>query len=110
MDLCKIKAKLWKPYLKDQDGLIFVLDVHDKLKFPDARALLHEIAGKPELSELPLLIMFNKVDLGEPNIEDLVEAMGLKRLGKRPIKYFLTSGIKNKNVDEIFFHWIFSLN
>ena len=80
---------LWKPYLKDQDGLIFVLDVHDKLKFPDARALLHEIVGKPELSELPLLILFNKVDLGEPNVEDLVEAMGLKRLGKRPIKVFL---------------------
>ena len=96
---------LWKPYLKDQDGLIFVLDVHDELKFPDARALLHEIAGKPELSELPLLIMFNKVDLGEPNIDDLVDAMGVNRLGKRPIKYFLTSGIKNKNIDEGF-NWL----
>ncbi len=96
---------LWKPYLKDQDGLIFVLDIHDKLKFPDARALLHEIAGKPELSELPLLIMFNKVDLGEPNLDDLVEAMGINRLGKRPIKCFLTSGIKNKNVDESF-NWL----
>jgi len=96
---------LWKPYLKDQDGLIFVLDVHDKIKFPDARALLHEIAGKPEFAELPLLVLFNKIDLGLPDIDELVEAMSLKRFGNRPLKYFLTSGVKNKNIDTAF-NWL----
>ncbi|MFX1258687.1 MAG: ADP-ribosylation factor-like protein, partial [Promethearchaeota archaeon] len=100
----KIK-EIWKPYLKNQDGLIFVLDITDKIKFSHARELLHEIAGKPELNELPLLILFNKNDLEQPDIKDLEEAMGLKKLGKRPIKSFLTSGIKNINIDEAF-NWL----
>ncbi len=102
----KYRAKdLWKPYLKNQDGLIFVLDVMDKIKFSFARELLHEIAGNPELSELPLLILFNKVDLKKQDINELEEAMGVKKLGKRPIKSFLTSAIKNINIDEAF-NWL----
>ncbi|MHA2284105.1 MAG: PAS domain S-box protein [Promethearchaeota archaeon] len=102
----KYKVKeIWKPYLKNQDGLIFVLDVTDKIKFSFARELLHEIAGKPELSALPLLILFNKSDLKQPNINDLEEAMGVMKLGKRPMKSFLTSGIKNVNIDEAF-NWL----
>ncbi|MFX0033766.1 MAG: PAS domain S-box protein, partial [Candidatus Hermodarchaeota archaeon] len=102
----QVKFKeIWKPYLKGQDGLIFVLDVADKIKFPDARKLLHEVVAIPELSELPLLILFNKIDLEEPDANDLVEAMGLEKLGKMPLKYFLTSGVKNINVDEAF-NWL----
>ncbi|MFX1410942.1 MAG: PAS domain S-box protein [Promethearchaeota archaeon] len=101
--------EIWKPYLKNQDGLVFVLDITDKIKFSYARKLLHEIVGKPELSELPLLILFNKIDLKlpskQPDINDLEETMGLNKLGKRPIKSFLTSGIKNINIDEAF-NWL----
>ncbi len=102
----KYKVKeLWKPYLKNQDGLIFVLDVTDTIKFSYARELLHEIAGKPELSELPLLILYNKIEIKQPDINDLDEAMGVKKLGKRPMKSFLASGIKNINIDEAF-NWL----
>jgi PAS domain S-box-containing protein/small GTP-binding protein len=99
--------EIWRPYLKNQDGLIFVLDVTDKFKFPDAFALLHEIAGRPELSELPLLILLNKVDLEKPDVNELVKAMALEKLEKRnrPVKYFLTSAIRNINVDEAF-NWL----
>ncbi|MFX1443715.1 MAG: PAS domain S-box protein, partial [Promethearchaeota archaeon] len=97
--------ELWKPYLKGQDGLIFVLDINDRIKFPDARDLLHTIAHMPEMSELPLLIMFNKIDLIDPNIEYLTQAMDLDKLGGRPIKYFLTSAVKNINIDDAF-NWL----
>ncbi|MFX1567573.1 MAG: ADP-ribosylation factor-like protein [Promethearchaeota archaeon] len=102
----KYKAKqLWKPYLKNQDGLIFVLDVTDRIKFSFARELLHEIAGIPELWELPLLILYNKIDLKQPDINELDEAMGVKKLTRRPMKSYLTSGIKNINIDEAF-NWL----
>ena len=102
----KYKAKqLWKPYLKNQDGLIFVLDATDKIKFSFARELLHEIAGIPELWELPLLILYNKIDLKQPDINELDEAMGVKKLARRPMKSYLTSGIKNLNIDEAF-NWL----
>jgi PAS domain S-box-containing protein/small GTP-binding protein len=102
----KYKAKeIWKPYLKNQDGLIFVLDVTDTIRLSYARELLHEIARKPGLSELPLLILFNKTDRKNSDIEALEEAMGVNELGKRPMKSFLTSGIMNKNIDEAF-NWL----
>ncbi|MFX0040384.1 MAG: ADP-ribosylation factor-like protein [Promethearchaeota archaeon] len=102
----KYKVKeIWKPYMKNQDGLIFVLDVNDTIKFSYARELLHEIASKPELSELPLLILFNKVDLKKQDKDELEKLMGVEKLGKRPIKSFLTSAIKNINIDEAF-NWL----
>ncbi|MFW9874505.1 MAG: ADP-ribosylation factor-like protein [Candidatus Thorarchaeota archaeon] len=102
----KYKVKeIWKPYLKNQDGLIFVLDVTDTIRFSYARELLHEIAGKPELKELPLLILLNKTDRKQSDIKELEETMGVKNLGKRPLKSFLTSGIMNINIDEAF-NWL----
>ncbi|MFX0005003.1 MAG: ADP-ribosylation factor-like protein, partial [Promethearchaeota archaeon] len=102
----KYKVKeIWKPYLKNQDGLIFVLDVTDTIKFSYARELLHEIASKPELRELPLLILFNKSDLKKQDKEELEKLMGVEKLGKRPIKSFLTSAVKNINIDEAF-NWL----
>ncbi|MHA2049460.1 MAG: PAS domain S-box protein [Promethearchaeota archaeon] len=102
----KYKAKeIWKPYLKNQDGLIFVLDITDTIRFSYARELLHEIAGKPELSELPLLILFNKSDRKQSDIKDLDKAMGVKKLGNRPMRSYLTDGLKNVNIDEAF-NWL----
>ncbi|MHA2472623.1 MAG: ADP-ribosylation factor-like protein, partial [Promethearchaeota archaeon] len=102
----KYKAKeIWKPYLKNQDGLIFVLDITDTIRFSFARELLHEIAGKPELSELPLLILFNKSDRKKSELKDLEEAMGVEKLGKRPMRTFMTDAIKNVNIDEAF-NWL----
>ncbi|MFX1324243.1 MAG: ADP-ribosylation factor-like protein [Promethearchaeota archaeon] len=102
----KFKAKeIWKPYLKNQDGLIFVLDVTDTIRFSYARELLHEIAERPELSELPLLILFNKTDRKQCNIAELENAMGVKTLRRGPVKSFLTSGIMNINIDEAF-NWL----
>ncbi len=97
----KLRA-VWKNYLKEQDGLIFVLDVTDKIKFSDARALLHDVANMPELKELPLLILFNKADLIKPDTQSLVQSMELNKLENRPVKYFLTSGTRNLNIEEAF--------
>ena len=97
--------ELWKPYLKGQDGLIFVLDIQDRIKFPEARDLLHTIANMPGMSELPLLVMFNKIDLVEPDIEYLTQAMDLDKLGGRALKYYLTNAVKGTNIDDSF-NWL----
>ncbi|MFX1490295.1 MAG: PAS domain S-box protein, partial [Promethearchaeota archaeon] len=54
---------------------------------------------------LPLLILFNKIDYQHPDIKELEKAMGIKKLGKRPMKSYMTSGIKNINIDEAF-NWL----
>ncbi|MBD3254926.1 MAG: PAS domain S-box protein [Candidatus Lokiarchaeota archaeon] len=94
--------ELWKPYLKNQDGLIFVVDVADTENYDSAREILHNIALMPNMSKLPLLILFNKIDLEKPNIEDLIKNFRINKLGERPIRCFLTSALKDEGIQEAF--------
>ena len=100
----QVKFKeLWQPYLNmNLSGLVFVLDVVHRMKYETAKEILFEIATDRRLLDLPLLVLFNKTDLVEPNIDILVQSMELNKFVKRPIKWFITSGIQNKNIIEAF--------
>ncbi|MFX1436481.1 MAG: PAS domain S-box protein [Promethearchaeota archaeon] len=93
---------LWKPYLKNQDGLVFVLDIADKEKYEVAQILLHKILNLPQMKDLPLLIIFNKIDLVEPDIEVIKKEMKVDKIQNRSIEYYLTCGLTGKNVKEAF--------
>ncbi|MFX1236299.1 MAG: PAS domain S-box protein, partial [Promethearchaeota archaeon] len=97
--------ELWTPYLKNQDGLVFVLDVADKELYQGASEVLHDILKLPEMQNLPLLVLFNKIDLFEPNVSDIKSILRLNEDLKRPFKVFLTSALKNENVDKAFY-WL----
>jgi small GTP-binding protein len=79
---------LWTPYLKNQDGLVFVLDIDDSSQYNAARDILHEIVKMPLMENLPLLILFNKIDINEPNIDVLNREMKIKEFGNRPLIVF----------------------
>ncbi len=96
---------LWTPYLKNQNGLVFVLDVADVKKFKLAQKLLHKIAMQPKMQNLPLLILFNKVDLVKPDVNSIVKEMKINELEDRPIKYFLTNALTNEGIEEAF-NWL----
>ena len=96
---------LWKPYLKNQDGLVFVLDIADKDQYEAARELLFKIIELPQMESLPLLILFNKIDLEEPNLDFLNNEMNVSEIINRPVKPFLTCGLTGENVTKAF-EWI----
>ena len=58
-------TKLWKHYFDSVDGLIFVIDSTDRDRIAKAKAELFRVAKDPALSQVPYLLMFNKVDLAE---------------------------------------------
>jgi GTP-binding protein SAR1 len=93
---------MWAPNLTGSDGIVFVVDVADKDRFDEARAVVHDVAMRPETRSLPLLLLLNKVDLQKPKVKDLVKTLDLEALGKRPVKYFETSGITGEGVAEAF--------
>ena len=102
----QIKYKsLWEPYLKNQDGLVFVTDISAVEKYECARDTLHEIAKMPELQNVPLLILLNKTDLIKLDVERLTKILEIKKLGNRSFQYFLTCGLTGKNVNEAF-EWL----
>ncbi|NMC08003.1 MAG: GTP-binding protein [Candidatus Lokiarchaeota archaeon] len=94
--------EMWAPNIAGSDGLVFVIDVADKDRFGEARAVLHDIAMRQETRVLPLLLLFNKVDLKKPKVKDLVKALDLDKLGPRPLKYFETSAITGEGVVDAF--------
>ena len=97
--------ELWAPHLNNLDGLVFILDVSDKENFDDAREILHKIAMMPKIKNLPILILFNKIDLETPHVESLMQVLNLNELGDRPLKHFSTSGITNENIIQAF-NWL----
>jgi len=98
---------LWESYLnKQQDGLVFVIDVVHRTRYENAKDILHKIALKENLKTLPLLILVNKVDLvKKPNINDIKKVLAISELGNRPIKIFLTSGVQSMGINEAF-NWL----
>lgn len=97
---------LWTPYLKNQDGLVFVLDISDVEKYAEARSVLHNIATKPQLKKVPLLVLFNKVDIARLDEDLLKKEMGIAELeGQRLLKCFSTSGLTNEFVEPAF-NWL----
>ena len=88
-----------------QDALVFVMDVVHRMRYNAAKNLLHEIANRPNLNDLPLLILFNKIDLIKPDITQLIKELEIKTIKGRPLKCFLTSAIQNIGVDESF-EWL----
>ncbi|MFX1329305.1 MAG: PAS domain S-box protein [Promethearchaeota archaeon] len=96
---------LWKHYLKNQDGLVFVLNIADKEVYGAARDLLLKIINLPQMEGLPLLILFNKIDLEEPNLDLLKNEINVSEIKNRPIEYFLTCGLTGENVTKAF-EWL----
>ncbi|MGQ4872969.1 MAG: ADP-ribosylation factor family protein [Promethearchaeia archaeon] len=97
--------KIWSAYLKNQDGLIFTLDVSDEKRFDEAYKELYRILNFKELENLPLLILFNKIDLKKPKEKELIKKFDLDRISNRPIKYFFTSALTNEGIFKAF-NWI----
>jgi Ras-related protein Rab-1A len=98
---------LWAPYLKSQDALVFVFDVTDKENYDNARELLHQVASMDSVKDLPLLILLNKIDIIEPDIEEIKSILGIETLEKNIFKIFLTSATTNKGIVESF-SWLSS--
>jgi GTP-binding protein SAR1 len=94
--------EMWIPNLAGQNGLVFVVDVADKERFSEAKIVLHEIVTRPETNQLPLLLLFNKIDLKKPKVNQLVKELQLEALGNRPMKYFETSAMTGEGIVEAF--------
>ena len=58
-------TKLWKHYFDSVDGLIFVIDSTDRERIAKAKTELNRVSKDPALSQVPYLILFNKIDLTE---------------------------------------------
>uniref|UniRef100_A0A1B6DN14 small monomeric GTPase n=1 Tax=Clastoptera arizonana TaxID=38151 RepID=A0A1B6DN14_9HEMI len=75
---------LWKHYLENIKGLIFVVDSNDKERIEEAKSALQAILQDCKSPNTPLLVFANKQDITHAmNISELTQELGLKELNNR---------------------------
>lgn len=77
--------ELWKHYIVNTQGIIFVVDCNDVDRIEEAKTELHKMLEEDELRDAILLVYANKQDLPnavKPN--DLADRMDLHSLKNRP--------------------------
>ncbi|KAJ3066256.1 ADP-ribosylation factor-like protein 8A [Podochytrium sp. JEL0797] len=91
---------MWERYCRGVNAIVFVLDSADHAKLPAARTELHTLLDKPQLVNIPILVLGNKNDLpGALNVEAVIEQMGLKTITNREVSCYSISAKNSVNID-----------
>ena len=82
--------RMWKDYCAEIDGIIFVIDVADLERLPEAKEELDMLMEMKELEKVPFVVFANKIDRNEALREgDVREYFGLNQqwtTGKDPMR------------------------
>jgi len=93
---------MWERYCRGVNAIVFVVDAADKEAMPIANEELHELLEKPTLEGIPLLILGNKSDLpGKLSVDELIEALDLKKITHREISCYGISAKEETNLDAV---------
>lgn len=110
--------RVWRDYFPAVDGIIFMVDVADVERFPEARAELESLLHDDAISDIPILVLANKIDrkdaakeavvvnsLGLPIYRTGKELVNKSELPGRPLEVFPCSLLKMLGYGEGF-RWL----
>ena len=90
--------KIWTDYFPAVNAILFLVDSVDVGRFKEAKIELDKILETPELVNIPIAILGNKIDMaGAVSMEELKEALQYDDLiarETRPIEMFMVSVTK----------------
>jgi len=70
--------EMWADYNEQSDGLIFVVDSSDKLRYEETKEIFYRIINTQINSEIPVLILLHKCDLEDRiEIKEFIPTFGL---------------------------------
>lgn len=82
--------------------MIFVVDAADRDAMPIVSEEIHTLLSKPSLAGIPLLVLGNKSDLpGKMSVDELIEALDLKKVTHREISCYGISAKEETNLDAV---------
>ena len=89
----KLQDKYGKIIFLQYKSILFLIDSVDKKIFPEAKKELEEILKRPELVNIPIAILGNKIDMaGAVNMEELKETLNYDEIvanETRPMEIFM---------------------
>ena len=90
--------KIWKDYFPAVDGILFLVDSADLKRFQEAKEELDSVLKTPELENIPIAILGNKIDkngaASEEEIREALDINGLFSKDTRPMELFMCSVTK----------------
>lgn len=93
---------MWERYCRGVNAIIFVVDSADRDAVPVAKEELHGLLEKPTLDGIPLLILGNKSDIdGKMSVDELIEALDLKKITHREISCYGISAKEETNLNAV---------
>ncbi|MHA1291401.1 MAG: ADP-ribosylation factor-like protein [Promethearchaeota archaeon] len=95
-------GELWKYYIKTIDGLVYVIDASKPDKFEEAKSQLYLITEHIKDKSIPLLILFNKKDIKNLEIQEAIANLELQKLDFRSIKCFETCALTKEGIKKAF--------
>merc|ERR1712196_140909 len=85
--------RLWKEYFVNVDAVVYIVDAGDPKRFEESRRELNSLLVQEEPSQIPFLILGNKVDLPKSvSEEELRKYLGL-------INFSTINNTKNRKIE-----------
>ena len=82
--------KIWKDYFPAVHAILFLIDSVDIKRFEEARIELENILKTPELMNIPIAILGNKIDMaGAVSVEELKDLNNLNKKQTEIVDLFL---------------------
>lgn len=101
--------KIWKDYFPAVDGIIYLVDSAAPERFQESRNELENVLNTPELANIPICILGNKVDkTSAVKKEELIEALDIdsfKLKDSRPMNLYMCSVTKRSGYSDAF-NWL----
>jgi len=114
--------RIWKDYFATVDGIVFLVDAADRGRLPEANEELNHLLNQEALSNVPFIILGNKIDIPTACSEDeLRNCLGLhqqmtfgrekpsnwnkNQSGQRPVEVFMVSIMRRMGYAEAF-QWL----
>ena len=90
--------KIWKDYFPAVNAILFLVDSVDVGRFKEAKIELDKILETPELVNIPIAILGNKIDMkGSVSVDEWKQALGYDDIlsrETRPMEIFMVSVAK----------------